>query len=80
LTRSKAAVWTVDDVARMIEFKKRILIYLFVFKSRWHVILRDDKIRMITKLYKTLLCLLIYYMNNQNVSSRRLYKRLYNRL
>jgi len=27
LTRIKAAVWTVDDVARLIEFKKRILIY-----------------------------------------------------
>jgi len=27
LTRSKAAVWTVDDVAHLIEFKKRILIY-----------------------------------------------------
>jgi len=23
LTRSKAAVWTVDDVARLIEFKKK---------------------------------------------------------
>jgi len=32
LTRSKAAVWTVDDVARLIEFLlKRILIYLFIF-------------------------------------------------
>jgi len=31
LTRSKAAVWTVDDVARLIEFKKIILIYLFIF-------------------------------------------------
>jgi len=31
LTRSKAAVWTVDDVARSTEFKKRILIYLFSF-------------------------------------------------
>jgi len=31
LTRSKAAVWTVDDVARLIElFFKRILIYLFL--------------------------------------------------
>ena len=31
LTRSKAAVWTVDDVARLIEFfSKRILIYLFL--------------------------------------------------
>ena len=29
LTRSKAAVWTADDVARLIEIKKRILIYFF---------------------------------------------------
>jgi len=29
LTRSKAAVWTVDNVARVIDFLKRILIYLF---------------------------------------------------
>ena len=31
LTRSKAAVWTVDDVARLIEFKKIIRICLFIF-------------------------------------------------
>jgi len=31
LTRSEAAVRTVDDVARLIEIKKRILIYLFIF-------------------------------------------------
>jgi len=32
LTRSKAAVWTVDDVTRLVEFLlKRILIYLFIF-------------------------------------------------
>jgi len=32
LTRSKAAVWTVDDVTRLMEFLlKRILIYLFIF-------------------------------------------------
>ena len=30
LTRSKAAVWTVDDVARLIKFLKRILMYLFI--------------------------------------------------
>ena len=30
LTRSKAAVWTVDDVARLIQFKKAILIYLLL--------------------------------------------------
>jgi len=32
LTRSKAAVWTVDDVARLIDLKKEFLfIYLFIF-------------------------------------------------
>jgi len=32
LTRSKAAVWTVDDATRLMEFLlKRILIYLFIF-------------------------------------------------
>jgi len=31
LTRSKAAVWTVDDVARLIEFLKRILSYLLLY-------------------------------------------------
>ena len=30
LTRSKAAVRTVDDVAHLIEFKKKILIHLFL--------------------------------------------------
>jgi len=30
LARSKAAVWTVDDVARLIKFLKRILMYLFI--------------------------------------------------
>ena len=39
LTRSKAAVWTVDDVARLIDFLNRILIY-FTIGS---MILRDDK-------------------------------------
>jgi len=34
LTRSKAAMWTVDDVARLIEFLKRILIYLFIYYPR----------------------------------------------
>jgi len=39
LTRSKAAVWTVDDVARLIDFLNRILTY-FTIGS---MILRDDK-------------------------------------
>jgi len=34
LTRSKAAMWTVDDVARLIEFLKRILIYLLYEYSK----------------------------------------------
>jgi len=33
LTRSKAAVWTVDDVARLIEFKKEFF-YFFYFYAR----------------------------------------------
>jgi len=32
LTCSKAAVWTVDDVARLIEVLKRILNYLFIVR------------------------------------------------
>ena len=31
LTRIKAAVWTVDDVARLIEFKKKNSYLLFIF-------------------------------------------------
>jgi len=34
LTRSKAAMRTVDDVASLIEIKKNILIYLFIFLLR----------------------------------------------
>ena len=30
LTRSKAAVWTVDDVAHLIDFLKFLFIYLFL--------------------------------------------------
>ena len=30
LTRSKAAVWTVDDVTRLIDFLKFLFIYLFL--------------------------------------------------
>jgi len=30
LTRSKTAVWTVDDVARLIDFLKFLFIYLFL--------------------------------------------------
>jgi len=31
LTRSKAAVWTVDDVARLIEIKKNLLFIIYLF-------------------------------------------------
>ena len=43
LTRSKAAVWTVDDVARLMEifFEKHYL--LIYFYPRQHMILGDDK-------------------------------------
>jgi len=51
LTRIKAPAWTVDDVARLMEFvKKELFIYLFLPS-----VLEDDKIGSITKLYKTLL-------------------------
>jgi len=44
LTRSKAAVWTVDDVARLIDFKKkRIPINLFTFTVGNSLFLRDDE-------------------------------------
>ena len=72
LTRSKAAVRTVDDVAHLIEFKKKILFIYFTLGSRWYR--GTIKIRSISKLYKTLLCyLFICYMN---ISSGRLYNRL----
>jgi len=41
------------------------------------MIFRDDKIRSSTKLYKILVYLFICYMNIENVSSSRLYNRLY---
>ena len=34
LTRSKAAVWTADNVVHLIEIKKRILLSLFIFYPR----------------------------------------------
>jgi len=33
LTRSKAAVWTVDDVARLVEFKKKELLFIYFLPS-----------------------------------------------
>jgi len=63
-------------VARLIEFLKRILVYLFILASVAYVP-GDDKISSTTKLYSTLS---IYYMNIQYVSSSRLYDRSYNRL
>ena len=42
---SGAWVWTVDDVARSIEFIKRILVYLFIFTIGWGM----TKIRSTTK-------------------------------
>jgi len=74
--RSKAAVWTVDDVARLVELKKNSLfrpIFKLTFGSIWSWGM--TKFRSITKLYSTYL--FIYYMNIQNVSSSRLYKRLW---
>jgi len=58
LMHSKAAVWTVDDVARLILILKRnyyIIIYLYgglYFYALWHMILNADKIiRSNTKFY-----------------------------
>jgi len=42
LTRSKAAVWTVDDVARLIEIFFKYYLF-FIFYPRYHMILRNDK-------------------------------------
>jgi len=45
LTRSNAAVWTVDDVARLFELfsrKKFLFMYLFVFLDRLEVVSRKD--------------------------------------
>jgi len=58
LTPSKAAVWTVDDVARLIEFLfiKTIFIY---FYPRQHMIMGDRSQNSTLKI--------IYYMNIQNV-------------
>ena len=33
LTRSEAAVWTVDDVARVIEIKKNIIYFFYFLRS-----------------------------------------------
>ena len=60
LTRSKAAVWTVDDVARLMEiFWKALFIDLFLPSAAydpggW------QKMRLITKLYSTLFISLFY--------------------
>ena len=43
LTRSKAAVWTADDVARLIEILKKILTYFYHRLSRYHMIPMDDQ-------------------------------------
>jgi len=79
LARSKAAVWTVDDVARLIDFLKRILIYLFIFTFGTYSPKGREKLDRSQKTVEnsSLLDLFIYYMNFniQNVSSSRLYNR-----
>jgi len=53
-------MWTVDDVARLIQIKSRIVIYLFIFPS----VAYDPemtKIRSITKFYSVLFILLYEY-------------------
>ena len=56
--RSKAAVWTVDDVARLIDIKKNS--YLFIFTIVWSCGM--TKMRSITTLSKTLLYLFIIWI------------------
>ena len=52
-------MWTVDDVARLIEItKKRILTYLFL--------------PLVADRSQTLLCLFVYYMNIKDFSYSRL--------
>jgi len=67
LTHSKADVWTViDDVARLIEIKKRILIYLVLTFTIGSICFRGttkiiDRQSPTTKLYKTQVYLLYKY-------------------
>jgi len=67
LTRSNAAVWTVDDVARLIDFFKNNS-YLFFYPWQ-HMVLRDDRIIPITKLYSTVFIYVLYEYSKRFVQS-----------
>jgi len=57
LTRSKAAVWTINDVARSIEIKKKILFtYLFLPSE----CLKLDRLQNSSKLYSMYLFIIFY--------------------
>jgi len=66
LTRRKAAVWTVDDVARLIDFFKE---FLLIFYPWQHMVLRDDKIIPITKLFSTVFIYVLYEYSKRFVQS-----------
>jgi len=72
LTLSKAAVWTVDDVAGLITWTKEFLYIYFILTlgSIWSW--GTTKIRSITKLYSVYI--FTYYINIQNASCSRFYK------
>jgi len=69
-------VWTVDDVARLIELFKCLFIYLFYpvayDPEGWQKLDGSQN----STLLHLFIYLFIYHMNIQNVSSSRLYKRL----
>jgi len=67
---------TVDDVARLIQIKSRIVIYLFIFPS----VAYDPEMTKIRSITNSTLFYLFHYMNIRNISSSRLYDRLYSRL
>jgi len=70
LTRIKAPAWTVDDVARLMEFvKKELFIYLFLPSVAHDPEGRQNWIDHKTLQNSTLLYLFVYYTNIQNVSS-----------
>jgi len=73
LTPSKAAVWTVDDVARLIEFLFIKTIFIYFLPSAAY-----DHGGSITKLYSTLK--IIYYYEYSKRPSRRLCVDSYSRL
>ena len=75
LTRSKAAVWTVDDVARLTEKKRCSYLFIYLFQPSvayypegWQKL---DRLRVVTKLYKTVLYLFISVSYEHIIYSKR---------